>query len=279
MPAGVVVEVSGLEQTRISAQTSSPDLSHLEDFVCPQCGGIVAVPRRVDSFACSWCGSLLEVGTSLRFYRRFEQVCVSRERATQVFRAWLSSPFLPRSLRTETAFDVGQLEFFPFLRLKSGAQESGAKDHLLPMSALPVPEVLELARIPASLTSKAADPGEEAGPFPPAPDPELLSEALRRAQSGGYTEVVLEQRGYYVVLYRHEGQRYRALVDAAGGRVFTTRRPARLRSNREPAVSMGVAALLATEALLIPGFLLAAAVVSITSLLLFFALRPWLRNG
>ncbi len=275
-PPRVVVEVPSPQQMPSPAQEITPklDLSPLEDFACPQCGGVVAVPRGVDRFDCSWCGSLLDPGGSLRFYRRYEEVHVSSTEAAQLFRAWLSSPVMPRDLASEVSFDLGQLQFFPFLRLKGEGE-----DRLLPMAEVPVPEVLDLARVPATLRESTAESGEIDDSPHPEVDRVRLAEALRRAQAEPYYEAVLEQRGYYVAVYDYRGQPYRALIDAAAGRVWSSRRPARLRSNREIPVSLGAAALLAAEALLIPGFLLASAAVLASALVLFFALRPWVRNG
>jgi len=154
---------------------------------------------------------------------------------------------------------------------------------LLPMAELPVPEVLDLARVPATLRERTAESGEvdasvDASPHPGV-DRVLLAKALRRAQAESFNEAVLEQRCYYVAVYDYRGRPYRALIDAAAGRVWSSRRPARLRSNREAPVSLGVAALLASEAVLIPGFLLASAAVLASAVILFFVLRPWVRNG
>ncbi len=275
----------------------APSLTALEQFVCPQCGGLVSVPRRVDRFSCSWCGSLLDPGSGLRFYRRAEQVRITREQAAERFRAWLASPELPRHAESEAAFSVGELRLFPFLRLKG----RGA-DRFLPMAELPTADVLDLTAVPAALEETDADegaganPGEGAGADPgggeaPAGNgggpprgaieasPDLLAKALHEAAGQGSSEAILEHRGFYPVSYTYRDDTFTAIVDVSGGRVWAGRRPALLRSQRETPVSLGVAALLMLEALLIPGLWPAAIAILLTVVVLFVALRPWLRHG
>jgi hypothetical protein len=220
-------------------ETSSPPVQ----VSCPQCGGPLEPSHRSETFTCPWCGSTLRPDQGIPFHRLRERARVSPAYARGSFSAWLVGNETPAGMETRTVFEVGDLDYFPFLR-----ERDGDKDVTVALAPLPFPEVAELVRVPAEMEEGVPD-GERGEP-----DADILRRELQMAvRDPGLRELLIECRGYYPIRYQFEGEHYTALVDASGGLVHTSRRPARREVAGERLMAAGTVVLLFVAAIVVPG--------------------------
>ena len=240
---------------------STPELPF--QLPCPQCGALLTPPHQLDTFTCPWCGSTLRTEEGVPLHRLRERVRVTPEQARGAFLAWLAGPETPVRMEKHTDFQVGALQYFPFLRARREHQ-----DTVVPLAALPLPEVGGIARVPAQM--EAGEPEDGQG----APDDDvLLKEILAAASTKGVFDLLLEYRAYYPVRYSFEGGHYTALVDAGAGRVHTSRRPARREVMGERAFAAGAVVVLFALALLVPGLPFKILTLVLGAVGLFFLLK------
>ena len=230
---------------------------------CPQCGALLTPSHQVDTFTCPWCGSTLRTEEGVPLHRLRERVRVTPEQARGAFLAWLAGPETPVRMEKHADFTVGPLQYFPFLRARGEDQ-----DTVVPLAALPLPEVGGIVRVPAQM-----EPGEPENGQGAPDDDLLLREILAAAATKGVSDLLIEYRAYYPLHYSFEGGTFTALVDASAGRVHTGRRPARREVMGERALAAGAVVLLFALALLVPGLPFKAVAVAIGALGLFFLLR------
>ena len=210
---------------------------------CPQCGGPLELSHRAETFVCPWCGSTLRPDQGIPFHRLRERTRVSPEHARGSFSAWLVGNETPAGMENRAVFEVGDLNYFPFLR-----ERREDKDLTVALAPLPFPEVGELVRVPAEMEEGVPD-GDMG-----MPDADILRRELQMAvQGAGLRELLLECRGYYPVRYHYEGEHYTALIDASGGLVHTSRRPARREVAGERLMAAGTVVLLFVAATVVPG--------------------------
>jgi hypothetical protein len=229
---------------------------------CPQCGALLTLPHRVETFTCPWCGSTLRPGEGVPLLRLCEQVRVTPDQARGAFLAWLSGPETPARMERRTDFEVGTLRYFPFLRVR-GAKE----ERIVALASLPAPELATLGRMPAEM--EPGEPAEGGG----APDGEILSREIKAAVAlGDVRELRLEYRAYYPVRYSFEGSPYTAFVDAGGGLVHAGRQPARREVVGERGFAAGAMVLLFAIAVLVPGLPLKLIAVGTAAVGLYFLL-------
>lgn len=225
---------------------------------CPQCGALVTPPHQVETFTCPWCGSSLNAGRGPRVFHLAERPRLSREGAEQALRRWFAGPDTPRGLEDGATVEVGELSWFPFLRVRG----SGA-ERVVPLGPLGLPDLLDLPRMPADMV--AAEPASAAGSTAVV-DPDAVREGVRAASTDpSVREVAIEERAYYPVAYRYGGQPYTAVVSAGAGAVLAGRRPARVEVVGERSVAVGVMGVLLAEAVLLPGLPLKVAMVAVTA--------------
>ena len=226
------------------------------ETVCPQCSALLTAPHQVETFVCIHCGSSLRTGEGLRLYRLAQRPSVDGGAATGFLRSWFAGDEGPPDMGTVARYDVGDLRYFPFLRIR----RSGA-DRVAPLAPLPSPEVMSLAQVPAQLFADE-DPALIDGEI----DEELLRKELRLAVADpGSREVLIEQRAYYPVQYSYKGGRYSAVIDGGSGRVLASRRPPRREVLGERRVALGLLALLFGEAVLVPGLTARIVVIAVTA--------------
>jgi hypothetical protein len=230
---------------------------------CPQCGALLTPPHQVETFACPWCGSTLRTDEGVPLHRLRERVRVTPEQARGAFQAWLAGPETPIRMEKHTDFQVGALQYFPFLRARGGEQ-----DTVVPLAPLPLPEVGGIARVPAQM-----EPGEPENGQGAPDDDVLLREILAAVSIKGVRDLLLEYRAYYPLRYSFEGGRYNALVDASAGKVYTGRRPARREVMGERAFAAGAVVVLFVLALLVPGLPLKVVALVLGAVGLFFLLK------
>ncbi len=254
---------------------------------CPQCGAAVSMPHDADSVVCPVCGSSLTKVGGVLVQVVSERVDVTRAQAEDWLRAWISKSVSPgllrgRSRAEQTSTTVGDLRFFPFLKI---SETNGEK--ITPLAALPSPWVAELGHAPGQMLD-VADHGQglvasrTAGPMPaglaptapgPAltpPDLALVEETLTHALTDpAVSRVLVEYRGYYPAKYSMgdvDGRSYAAIIAAGQGIVYGERPPSRRRTARDQAVFLGTAALLLAEAAFVPGLYLRLIAVLVTVL-------------
>jgi hypothetical protein len=171
-------------------------------------------------------------------------------------------------MQDDARMEVGELRFFPFLRVRRVESET-----VVPLAPLPLPDVEAVANVPADLetfvepvvSGPAAASGGGSPPAPaalPEPDEATLRSLLRAAAADRDTrEIMVEHRAYLPLRYSYRGERYTGVVDACGGGVHAARRPARKEVSGEWLVALVVMAPLAAEAVLIPWFWVAVAAI------------------
>lgn len=236
---------------------------------CPQCGALLTPPVEVETFTCPWCGSTLRPADGVRVYHLVERPRVDRAEASQSVLAWFAGPDMPRGMQHDARVEVGELRYFPFLRVRRLEGET-----VVPLAPLPLPDVVAVANVPADLETviepvlsapAAAASGVGTLPEPaalPEPDESTLRSLLRAAAADRDTrEIMVEHRAYLPLRYSYRGERYTGVVDACGGGVHAARRPARKEVSGEWLVALVVMAPLAAEAVLIPWFWVAVAAI------------------
>ncbi len=232
---------------------------------CPQCGVPILIPPRGQIFACTWCGSTLQVSEGVPLHYLVERPRLNRREAEELARGRLGVPVPGRMRAASISFDVGAVCYFPYLRVRREG-----KDEILPLAALPTVDLFDLAEVPADLQPlkgclpQGAEQADEA----------LVRARLRESVADGATQgLSVEYRAYYPVAYTAPTGSFSALVPGAGGGVWAARRPARHAAAAEKRMSAGVATVLFAEALLLPGLWPRVLAVLITAVLLFLALR------
>jgi hypothetical protein len=175
---------------------------------------------------------------------------------------------------------IGGMQSFPFLRVKGRGG-----DQWRPLAPLPLPDVLDLAWVPADLhpvSDSLTTFCEESGPpgrLPP--EDELLRAHLRQAARDPETrEVYIEERVYFPAWYSYGGSHFSAIVAGGTARVLAARRPPGGRLMGERFLAPPSALLLIGVALFVPTLGGKLAGVAFTAVLLFLLLR-WLvaRHG
>ena len=240
---------------------------------CPQCGALLTPPVEVETLTCPWCGSTLRPADGVRVYHLVERPRVDRAEAAQSVLAWFAGPDMPRGIEDDARMEVGELRYFPFLRVRRVEGET-----VFPLAPLPLPDVAAVANVPADLETviapvlheySAAAQGTSDSAEPPAlPEPdEATLRGLLRAAAGDRTtrEIMVEHRAYFPLRYSYRGDRYTGMVDACAAGVHAARRPARKEVSGEWLVALVVVAPLAIEAVLIPWFWMAVAAIVLSA--------------
>ena len=243
---------------------------------CPQCGALLTPPVEVETWTCPWCASTLRPADGVRVYQLVESPRVDRAAAAQSVLAWFTGPEMPRGISDDARMDVGELRYFPFLRVRGLEGET-----VVPLAALPLPDVAAVAHVPADLgpvlapgadgrqAAREGGPASSTAPAMPAlpePDDAILRSLLRvAAAERGTRELMVEYRAYFPLRYSYRGERYTGIVDASAAGVHAARRPARREVSREWLVALVVVSPLAVEALLIPWFWIAVAAIVVSA--------------
>lgn len=250
------------------ALSGAGDLAGLSlEVPCPQCGALLQPPRQVETFVCPWCGSTLHPADGVRVHRLVQLPRMTPAAAEQALRAWFAGPDLPRKLETAARVELGPLASFPFLRAR-GAQS----DVVVPLAAVPLPEVAQLERVPADLVVPSE--GALVGVRRISLDEQVLKDEARRALAEpSVDELFIEERTFYPARYSYQGMRFSAVVEAGSGRVLAGRRPARREVVGEWGIAVGVGALLFGEALLLPGLALKLGAVAVSGVGLYPLVR------
>jgi hypothetical protein len=250
---------------------------------CPQCGALVGVSHGTEILSCPWCGSTLRPARGPLLHRLSEVPRLDREAALASLATWFAGPSFPPGMdEAERRAKVGELHFFPFLRVRSAGRHES-----LPLGALPIPDILLLPGVPAELRPGSAPTDRFAGEGPrdrgsrTLVDRELLWARLDRLEgdppSGG---LLIEERAYFPVTYEWEDRHFTAVVAAASGQVLAVRRPGGPRVVRERLIVPPVAALLFAEAILLPTLAAKTAGIGLSAALILLVLRRWLgRSG
>lgn len=234
---------------------------------CPQCGALLQPPRQVETFVCPWCGSTLHPADGVRVRRLVQLSRMTPAAAEQALRAWFAGPDLPRNMEVVARVELGALTSFPFLRAREAQS-----DVVVPLAAVPLPEVPQVERVPADLV--VSSQGALAGVRRVPADEQVLKDEVRRAVSDpAVSELFIEERTFYPVRYSYQGMRFSAVVEAGSGRVLAGRRPARRGVVGEWGIAAGVGALLFGEALLLPGLPLKLGAVAVSAVGLYPLVR------
>jgi len=200
--------------------------------------------------------------------------------------AWLAGNGVGRAVRREAACEVGLPRVFPFFRVRRAEGEQ-----IMPAAPLPLPELLDLAEVPAELVADADPPeaapasgggaprGPRGGPaVSDSPDPALLEALLGWSGEAGQAQTVtLERRVYYPLAVRHRGAVYRGVVDAAVGGVHLRSLPGGQGRRGELTLVLAAGLPLFAEAVLIPGLFGRLAAIGATALAL-LPLLGWLEK-
>ena len=233
---------------------------HARHTPCPQCGAPLAFPRNADVFSCQWCGATLRAEDGVPLHYLEEVPRFSSEGARALARAWPAGPTFPGDVAGRTTVQVGPPGSVAFLRVRRSGE-----DVVRPLGPVSLPELAQLSSVPADMR-----PTSQEEPVPGWVDTALIRDALRPlAADGAVHDILIERRLYYPLLYSFRGERYTAVIPAAGGSPLATRRPARGEVVGERAVAGGVVALLFLEAVFVPGLPLKLAVVAATGAALY----------
>jgi hypothetical protein len=221
---------------------------------CPQCGAPIQVPHNADFVRCSSCGSTLVLAQGVLTHVLLERVCVTREQAIGILQAWVNK----QSFESKVAPTVGELSFFPFVRVKRESDE-----HVTPLGALPSPAVAQLAHAPTEL-AETAEPVDGI-------DQAALEAVLGVASADPATKSVqVEVRGYYPARYavgQETSARFSAVIGAGQGPVYPDTLPSRSGNfiGRVQWYLLGLALVLVAEAVAVPGVLPALLAIFLTA--------------
>ncbi len=221
-----------------------PDARTRPEIGCPQCGAAIRMPHSADFIRCASCGSILVLAQGVLLHVLRERVCVTREQAPGILQAWLKK----QGFESALAPVVGELQHFPFLRVKREDDE-----HVAPLEALPSPALAQLASAPTEMI-ESPDPLEGM-------DWGVLDAAIGAALTDPATKSVqVEVRAYYPAKYalgREVPTWFSALVGAGQGPVYPDALPARsgVFTGSLQWYLLGLAVVLVAEAWAVPGLL------------------------
>jgi LSD1 subclass zinc finger protein len=216
-------------------------LAHSE-IGCPQCGAPVRLPHNADFIRCASCKSTLVLAQGVLTHVLRERVCVTREQATGILEAWLDK----QAYASTVPPTVGELLFFPFVRIQREDEE-----HVAPLGALPSPAVAQLPYAPTELV-ETSDPVDGI-------DQAALGAVIGAALADPKTKgVQVEVRGYYPARYAVSQEvptRFSAVIGAGQGPVYPDTLPPRSGGSvgRLQWYLLGLAVLLVAEAAAVPG--------------------------
>lgn len=209
---------------------------------CPQCGAPVQVPHNADFIRCASCKSTLVLAQGVLTHVLRERVCVTREQATGILEAWLGK----QAYVSTVPPTVGELRFFPFVRVQREDEE-----RVVPLGALPSPAVAQLAHAPTEL----AETSEPVDGIDRAALEVVIGAALADPETRG---LQVEVRGYYPARYvvsQNLATRFSAVIGAGQGPVYLDTLPPRPGSSigRLQWYLLGLAVVLVAEAAAVPG--------------------------
>lgn len=247
------------------------NLAETRHTSCPQCGAPLAVPRDSITFTCQWCGATLQANEGVPLHFLVEPTRLTSEAARQHVKAWLSGPSFAADVGVRATFEVGAPASALFLRARRRGE-----DTVRPLGPFQLPEAIELHRVPCDL-----EPLPQDADVASLVDPQALKEAIAaELLQPGVHDLAVEFRTYYPVQYSYGGDRYTAVLPAAGGQVLALRLPVKRDVLGMRGVVAGVVAVLFGEAVLVPGLVSKLVVVAVTGTALYPALN-WLvrRHG
>jgi hypothetical protein len=222
----------------------------------------------VGVFTCPWCQSTLRPAEGVPIHYLEEIPRLDSEQALAAVRAWAAASNLPVKMEQEADFRIGELRFFPFLRVRRTGP-----DAVFPLAPLPHPEVYDLGRTPGDLRPLLGATGEAPHGAPPPDDESLRAELKRALGEEGVIDLLVEYRAYFPVAYEYRNAHFSLVVSAGSGWVHATRRPARLDVVGERIMTAAAIAVLFVEAVFLPGLWVKLVAIVLTAAALFPILK------